>query len=55
MRSPGQIVSQTESVIDAARWPIARRIPEPVMEDAYDETEYGDDSFGSPLSAVMVK
>jgi transposase len=54
-QSTGQIVSQTASAIDAARWPIARRIPEPVMEDAYDETEYGDDSFGSPLSAVMVK
>jgi transposase len=54
-QSTGRIVSQTASAIDVARRPIVCGIPEPVMEKAYDETEYEDDSFGSSLSAAMVK
>lgn len=54
-QSTGQIVSHTASAIDVARRTIVRRMPEPVLEEAYDETEYEDDSFGSSLSAAMVK
>ena len=54
-QSTGQIVSQTASAIDLAMRPVVRRIPEPVMEEAYDETAYEDDSFGSSLSTAMVK
>ena len=54
-QSTGQIVSQTAAAIDVARRPVVRRIPEPVLEEAYDEAAYGDDSFGSSLSAAMVK
>ncbi|SOE66081.1 Transposase [Burkholderia sp. D7] len=54
-QSTGQIVSQTASAINVARWPIVRSLPDPVMEEAYEETEYEDDSFGLSLSEAMVK
>lgn len=54
-QSTGQIVSQTVSAIDVAKRPTVRRLPDPVMEEVYDETEYEDDSFGSSLNAAMVK
>jgi transposase len=54
-QNPMRIAAQTAPAADVARLPIARTMPEPVMEDAYDEAEHEDVSFGSSLNTAMVK